>query len=521
MDGRRWGVESADSERGPSDREEARLRVTASEIDVLVRNGELDRAAYVAAVSGPDPQGVIDRELTRLGASGWSTEVEVVRVARARPIVLLLLVRATRLATLAVIVTGALLFWPMRLVALVPAFAAGLVVGELDLQLAIRRLSGLPATDLRMIRLLCDVSIYRAGPRRLGRSWSVVLGLAGLSILVWATWAGSDLSDWWRWLEVGAGSVTIVAGVWSILAARRVRRSGLRRRPPFAVETWVRSGPGDDYLLETPLVIRWPRPGHALAPVALLAMVGVPLAVVPSLGAFATSLVVLVAAALFAVRASQTRLVVDGEGISRRGVVRRRFWPWSEVRQVYLETRAVGGDAQDLRLVDRSGATTTLAEGLGRAGRSTRLARLVAEMNRRAGATEPVPSRYSGRSGLVAAVVLLPVVGVMVAASLGVLRARPVPSPEARREPGGEVAVGPPQAGASSGSQVVCPTLFAWLGGDREPECASATRSQAFELAVLVGLSGVVGAGMVSAARSGVRRRPRREAPLSSGEGRA
>ena len=46
----------------------------------------------------------------------------MVRVARARPIVLLLLARATRFGTLAVIVTGAAPFWPMRLVALVPAF---------------------------------------------------------------------------------------------------------------------------------------------------------------------------------------------------------------------------------------------------------------------------------------------------------------------------------------------------------------------------------------------------------------
>lgn len=249
------------------------------DVDQLVRHGHVAQAAFQAGSLpplGPDPLGPA---LSRLSESGYEEEAAIIGLAWRQPILLHVLGWAHRLGWIGAFVAFVAFFWPAQIFAAIPAMGARLLVSELYLQLAGRRvLESLPRGDRRRARTLFDLSIYSTrGTHRLGSVDAAMLTLGGIVLYGGALWARTTTaSEWFVWAMTVSGTIMAFAGGFAVAATRRLAHSGvktskeLKALPPPPVER------PPVVAIQDPVVFPRPRFGRLMLLPVFLLIVGVP-----------------------------------------------------------------------------------------------------------------------------------------------------------------------------------------------------------------------------------------------------
>jgi hypothetical protein len=452
---------------------------------------------------GPDPLGPM---LGRLRADGYSEEAAVIELGWRQPIVLHQLHVAERAGLIAAVVAFIAFFWPARVFAAIPAMGARLLVSEIYLQLAGRRvLESLARDDRRRARVLYDLSIYSTrGTNRLGSVDAAMLTLGGIVLYGGALWARTTTaSPWFVWAMTASGTIMAFAGGFAVAATRRLGHSGIK--PPKALKQLppppIERPPA--LAIDHPVVFRRPRIGRSLLLPAFLVIVGVPTVMEATPLWIVVGALCLAAAAWLIWRAARSAVVVGPDGVRYFGVVRTREWSWDEIHEVRVVTARDSDRTQSLRMVTADGADRTLVANAGRHGANPELLRLCDSMNRQATAPSPGPTQRATRSRLTGLVVLAFFIVVFGLFTAGAMFSSSSAGVNVADVPAGRAFTYYKRAdGSLSQAFVECPSLASHVAGTVDPPCDGSFNNSFIAVGVLLAIEAGLLVGMVLVGRS-------------------
>jgi len=476
------------------------------DVDQLVRHGHVAQAAFRAGSLpplGPDPLGPA---LRRLSESGYEEEAAIIELAWRQPILLHVLGWAHRLGWIGAFVAFVAFFWPARVFAAIPAMGARLLVSELYLQLAGRRvLESLPRGDRRRARTLFDLSIYSTrGTNRLGSVDAAMLTLVGIVLYGGALWARTTTaSEWFVWAMTMSGTIMAFAGGFAVAATRRLAHSGINapkelkdlpsplvERPPALT-------------IEHPVVFPRPRLGRSMLLPAFLFIVGVPTIMEATPAWVLVGGLCLAVAGWLVYRAMRSVVFVGPDGVRYVGVIRTREWPWDEIHEVRLVTARDSDRTQSLRMITRDGSDRTLVANAGRNGANPELLRLCDSMNEHATAPSPGPTRRARTPRLVGLALIAFFIVVLGLFAANALFGRGSAGLSATEVPAGRTYTYYQRAdGSTSQAFIECPSLASRVSGTNDPLCAESFRNSAIAAGVLLAIELALVIGAVFVARS-------------------
>jgi hypothetical protein len=475
------------------------------DVDQLVRHGHVTQAAFQAGSLpplGPDPLGPA---LSRLSEGGYEEEAAIIELAWRQPNLLHVLGLAHRLGWIGAFVAFVAFFWPAQIFAAIPAMGARLLVSELYLQLAGRRvLESLPMGDRRRGRTLFDLSIYSTrGTNRLGSVDAAMLTLGGIVLYGGALWARTTTaSEWFVWAMTVSGTIMVVAGAFAVAATRRLARSGIKapkeleELPPPPVER------PPALAIEHPVAFPRPRLGRSMLLPTSLFIVGVPTIMESTPTWVLVGALCLAVAAWLVYRAMQSVVFVGPNGVRYVGVIRTREWPWDEIHEVRLVTARDSDRTQSLRMITRGGSDRTLVAHAGRHGANPDLLRLCDAMNELATAPSPGPTRRARAPRLVGLVVMASFIVVLGVFAANATFGKGSAGMSATEVPAGRAYTYYQRAdGSTSQAFIECPSLASRMSGANDPLCAESFRNSAIATGVLLTLELALVVGWVHVAR--------------------
>jgi hypothetical protein len=472
--------------------------VPPKEIEKMVREGHLVAAARSVTKLDVHRSDALDTVLDDLRDDGFVEEGAILRLVRREP----WLVTALGTAQLAGWVASmfALLVYVLvaSFFAVVPAFAARLLVAELCVRMLTRdRMRSLDRGERRGARTLFDVGIYRTSDTKPLRAVpAALLTLLGICVYGLAVASRASLGSGRVALASSGGVLLVAAGIVATTATSRLARRDLhpiqtRMRPPkagvIAIDVEPQPSLRRDVVFRRPRILRAALPG-----VAILAAGTATIASVRGPAGALVGAVIVLAAGVPLSRSWRSTTVIGPLGIIDVNVVRTRCYAWSDVHELRLSRPDDDTSRIHLRMIDADGADRMLVSKSVTREAQARLMRLVVAANHHAAAPDAGAPRASvrGRTAWIAVLAAV-LVGVFVPATLGVLFETNNQAVDLRSVPAGRTFYRSYVNGNPGPATVECPSLAVHLNGRNDELCEPAFARVASGIGILLLIDGV------------------------------